>query len=266
MGVAIVTGAGSGIGRAVAARLAQMGHTLVLAGRTAQTLEETADLLRTAAGRSPANTSSPGSVLVVPADVSRSAEVARLVDETMDEYSRVDIVFNGVGQAPMIPTSAVTPEQWRQILDVNLSSAFYMTRAVWGIMERQHFEFNADHRGNPGETPADRNAITGGVIINVSSAAARDPFPGLGAYAVAKAGINMLTQVTAREGEAIGIRVFCVAPSGVETGMFRSLVSEEQVGTDDVLLPADVAETVGDMVNGGLRWASGEVVYVHRRM
>ncbi len=263
MPVAIVTGAGSGIGRAVALRLARMGYALALAGRTQATLDETAALL---AARGQDNAGGSGATLVVAADVSRSSDADRLVEETLNEYGRVDVVFNGAGYAPMIPTTAVTPDQWRQILDTNLSSVFYVTRAVWPAMERQHFEHVADHRADPPASPGDRNVITGGVIVNVSSAAVRDPFPGLGAYAVAKAGLNMLTQVTAREGEPLGIRVCAVAPSGVETAMFRSLVSREQVPTDDVLFPEDVADVVANVVDGPLRWTSGEVIYMHRRL
>ena len=104
--------------------------------------------------------------------------------------------------------------------------------------------------------------------MNISSMAAKDPFPGLGAYAVAKAGVNMLTLVMAREGDAVGIRVVGIAPAGVDTPMFRSLVGEKNVNTSEILRPEDVAAAIAEVVDGGggaLRYASGDTIYLHRR-
>lgn len=256
MPVALITGGGGGIGRATALKLLESGHAVILAGRNARALEMAAEEIKVAGGE----------VRIIPTDVAQSEHVNKLIKETLQEFGEIDVLVNAAGFAPMIPTPDVTPEQWRQILDINLSGSFYTSRAVWPIMRRQHEEFLAEHRAQFGDKSIDRSINTGGVIVNISSAAARDPFPGLGAYAVAKLGLTMLTQVLAREGEPLGIRVFCVAPSGVETGMFRQLLTPEQVSSEEILRPEDVANMIDQVVNGALRYSSGETIYVHRRI
>lgn len=256
MPIAIITGGGSGIGRATAQKLLSSGYAVVLAGRNVQTLEATAAELKAVGNE----------IRTFPTDVSKPAEVDQLIQFTLKEFGEIDALVNAAGYAPMIPTPDILPEQWREILDINLSAAFYTSRAVWPIMRRQHEEFVVEHRVQFGDKPVDRKINTGGVIVNISSAAARDPFPGLGAYAVAKLGVNMLTQVLAREGEPLGIRVFCVAPSGVETGMFRQLLTPEQVPSEEILRPEDVAAVIDQAINGALLYSSGETVYLHRRI
>ena len=251
MAVAIVTGAGSGIGRAVAGELSRCGHRLVLAGRTSGKLEAVAADLRAKGGEA----------LVVPTDVAQPVLVERLMSVAMDAFGRIDILINNAGYAPLLPVHEMTPEQWRRILDTNLSSVFYATRAVWPIMRGQHDKLLA---GGMGTGPSQK--ATGGVIVNISSEAARDPFPGLGGYAAAKVGVNMLTYVTAREGDGVGIRVYGVAPAAVETGMFRALPGMDKVPGEKILRPEDVAEAVGGCVEGAMRYASGETIYIHRHV
>jgi NAD(P)-dependent dehydrogenase (short-subunit alcohol dehydrogenase family) len=256
MPVALITGGGGGIGRATALKLVASGHAVALAGRSPGPLEAAADEIRRAGGEA----------RIFPTDVAKADHVETLVRKTLEEFGEIDVLVNAAGYAPMIPTPDVTPEQWRQILDVNLSSAFYTARAVWPVMRRQHEEFLAEFHTEFPDKPLERSVNTGGVIVNISSAAARDPFPGLGAYACAKLALNMLTQVLAREGEPLGIRVFGVAPSGVETAMFRQLLSPEQVPSEEILRPDDVADLIQQAVDGALRNSSGETIYLHRRI
>jgi 3-oxoacyl-[acyl-carrier protein] reductase len=136
----------------------------------------------------------------------------------------------------------MTPEEWRAVIETNLSAAFYLTRAAWPAFERQR----------------------GGVVVNISSAAARDPFPGFAAYGAAKAGLNLLGLSAAREGEKIGVRVHTIAPSAVETEMFRGIMTRDQYPSEKTLDPAEVARMIALCVTGELRYASGEVIYVHK--
>jgi NAD(P)-dependent dehydrogenase (short-subunit alcohol dehydrogenase family) len=224
---AIITGAGGGIGRATAIELSGRGYRLVLCGRNAESLNETAAV---AGG------------LVVTADVTKSGDMNRLVEKTVAEFGRIDAIVNNAGMAPSGDIDQITDEQWRGVIDTNLSAAFYLTRAAWPIFLRQG----------------------SGAVVNISSVAARDPFPGLTAYAAAKAGVNGFTFALAREGQKIGVRVYAIAPGAVETPMLRGLFSPQEVPVEVTLAPADVAKVVGQCVAGDLKFASGEVIWLHR--
>jgi NAD(P)-dependent dehydrogenase (short-subunit alcohol dehydrogenase family) len=102
------------------------------------------------------------------------------------------------------------------------------------------------------------------VVVNVSSFASRDPFPGFAAYGAAKAGLNLFGLAAAREGERIGVRVHTVAPAAVETAMFRQILTEEQYPADKTLAPEDVAKVIAQCVTGALKYTSGEVIYVRK--
>jgi NAD(P)-dependent dehydrogenase (short-subunit alcohol dehydrogenase family) len=244
MRCAVVTGAGTGIGRATTLRLARDGFAVVLAGRRVALLQEVAREITAAGGRA----------LAVAADVSRVEHVDQLVQAAMEAFGRIDVVVNNAGCVHIAPLPALTIAQWRELVDSNLSAAFYMTRAVWPIMRRQ-FEQSRDQGA----------AATGGVLINISSVASKDPFPGLGAYGAAKAGLNLLTQATARDGRDVGIRAVCVAPAAVETGMFKKVMGERPIPEGVMLQPGDVAAMIAEAVDGTLRYCSGDTIFIHRR-
>jgi NAD(P)-dependent dehydrogenase (short-subunit alcohol dehydrogenase family) len=228
--VAIITGAGRGIGRATAVELGRRGYALVLAARGPEALDETADLV--------------GGALCVPTDVTDPDQIDALARRTLERFGRIDAVVNNAGLAPVRPIRDMTATEWRAVIDTNLSAAFYLTRAAWPAFERQR----------------------GGVVVNVSSAAARDPFPGFAAYGAAKAGLHLFALSAAREGEPIGVRVHTIAPSAVETDMFRGIMTPAQYPSEKTLDPADLARMIALCVTGELRHTSGEVIYVHKTM
>jgi 3-oxoacyl-[acyl-carrier protein] reductase len=227
--VAIITGAGRGIGRAVALALGRAGYRLVLASRTSHELKATADLVKCES-------------LIVRADVASAADVEAVVRAATEKFGRIDAAIHCAGLAPVRSIADMSPEQWRTTLDTNLSSAFYLCKAAWPAFERQRQ----------------------GVIVLISSQAARDPFPGFAAYGAAKAGLNLFALAAAREGHPLGIRVHVIAPAAVETTMFRGILSHEQFPTGLALQPDDVAESVAQCVLGDLRYTSGEVIYMHK--
>jgi 3-oxoacyl-[acyl-carrier protein] reductase len=227
--VAIITGAGRGIGRATAVNLHRRGYDLVLAARTQADLDET-------------NALAERSALAVACDVADPDAIEQLVARAVARFGNVHAVVHSAGVAPMLGIEEVTPQRWREIVDVNLSAAIFLARAVWPVFR----------------------ARKSGVIVNVSSFSARDPFPGLGAYGAAKGGINVLGLALAREGAAYGIRVHTVAPAAVETQMFRKLVPPERYPTERTLAPEDVAHVIGQCVAGDLRYASGEVIWLQK--
>ncbi len=195
--------------------------------------------MRLACGAAPCD-----AAMAVPTDVARHEEVDRLAQATLDRFGRIDAVVNNAGLAPARSIIEMTISEWQAVLDTNLSAAFYLCKAAWPAFERQR----------------------SGVVVNVSSEAARDPFPGFAAYAAAKAGLNLLGLCAVREGQAIGVRVHTVAPGAVETGMLRRLFSPEQLAAEDALDPRDVAAIIIDCVRGALACSSGEVMYVHKRV
>ena len=102
------------------------------------------------------------------------------------------------------------------------------------------------------------------MIVNISSVSSRDPFPGFAAYGAAKAALNVFSLVLAREGKEIGVRVHTIAPGAVETAMFRALVTEQQWPREKTLDPSDVARVIAQCVDGDLRHASGEVIFLSK--
>jgi len=226
--VAIVTGAGRGIGRAVAVELARRGYRLALVSRTDTELQQTA---RTCGG---------GDVQV--GDVGDPTSVDQIVEQVLGKLGRVDALVNCAGAVFMRSVEQLTLDEWRQTLDTNLGSIFYFCRRLWPAWRRQG----------------------GGVVVNVSSYAARDPFEGLGAYGAAKAGVNLLSLALAREGAAIGVRVHTVAPAATETAMFRSLLTPQQFPSERTLDPAAVARVLVQCVCGDLECTSGEIIHVHK--
>jgi NAD(P)-dependent dehydrogenase (short-subunit alcohol dehydrogenase family) len=228
--VAIVTGAGRGIGRASALALASEGYRVALVARTES------ELLETQAGCAHS--------MIFPIDVSNSAQVSEMVARTAKESGRLDAIVHCAGVAPVVSVEQTSDQQWHQTIDTNLSGAFYLARAAWPIFRQQH----------------------GGVIVNISSLSARDPFPGFAAYGAAKAGLNLLGLALAREGQSIGVRVHTLALGAVETAMFRAIRTPEQFSPEQTLKPDEVAGTVVQCVRGDLRHTSGEVITLRKTL
>jgi NAD(P)-dependent dehydrogenase (short-subunit alcohol dehydrogenase family) len=174
--IALVTGAGSGIGRAVAVALYQAGYSVVLAGRRAAELE------RTISGVS----ASRESMLAVPTDVSRPESVQTLFEQISATFGRLDVLFNNAGvSAPAIPIEQLSFEQWNNVVAVNLTGAFLCAQQAVALMKSQ----------NP----------RGGRIINNGSISAQVPRPNSAPYTATKHGITGLTKSLSLDGRAYDI-------------------------------------------------------------
>jgi NAD(P)-dependent dehydrogenase (short-subunit alcohol dehydrogenase family) len=174
--IAIVTGAGSGIGRATALVLLEEGYRVVLAGRRADALAETISL----AG------SSTSSALAMPTDVAVPEQVRALFETTRDTFGRLDVLFNNAGSgAPAVPLEELPVETWRRVIDVNLTGAFLCIREAFRIMKDQ----------NP----------RGGRIINNGSISAAVPRPNSAPYTATKHAVAGLTKSTALDGRKYDI-------------------------------------------------------------
>ncbi len=188
--VAVVTGAGTGIGRAVAIALAGEGYAVALAGRRAEMLEETARLTGAPAGR----------LLVVPTDVRDPRSVRALFDATAARFGRLDVLFNNAGiGAPAVPVEQLTVEQWQAVVDTNLSGPFYCTQHAVRLMKAQ--------------TPR------GGRIINNGSISAYVPRPLSTPYTATKHAIAGLTKSTSLDGRAHDIVCSQIDIGNAETPM-----------------------------------------------
>ncbi len=174
--IAVVTGAGSGIGKQTTLALLKEGYSVVLAGRRREPLEATA------AEGGPSG--SP--ILVVPTDVADPASVKALFARTLEAFGRLDLLFNNAGtSAPGIPLEDLSLEQWRKVVDVNLTGAFLCTQEAFRIMKAQ-------------QPP-------GGRIINNGSISAHVPRPNSAPYTATKHALTGLTRSTSLDGRKYGI-------------------------------------------------------------
>lgn len=184
--VAIVTGGGTGIGKATALLLAHYGCDVVIAGRTESVLRAASAEIGDATGRK---------CLAVPTDAHEEEQVQRMVARTVEEFGRVDILSNNVGWGDAATLSEVDYTAWRFEFTRNVDPAFFCTKAVGPQMRAQG----------------------GGAIVHNSSVAGVDGVAGMSAYSVAKSGIVMFTRVAAAEWGQYGIRVNAVAPGLIAT-------------------------------------------------
>jgi NAD(P)-dependent dehydrogenase (short-subunit alcohol dehydrogenase family) len=174
--VAVVTGAGSGVGRSVSLALLAEGYNVVLAGRRKDALEATANQGKSSGGRT----------LVVPTDVRDPAAVKALFAKTKEAFGRLDLLFNNAGTgAPAVPLEDLTFEQWKAVVDINLTGSFLCTQEAIKIMKSQ--------------TPR------GGRIINNGSISAHAPRPNSAPYTSTKHAITGLTKSTSLDGRKYDI-------------------------------------------------------------
>src|SRR5580693_1775015 len=191
--VAVITGGGRGIGRAMALKFAGEGAAVVVAARTKSEIDAVTEEVRRAGGRAAA----------VPADVAEEKDCERLIHEATSEFGKVDILVNNAGEyGPVKPVEEITPAEWDRVVAVHLRGAYLLTRLVLPGMYA---------RGS-------------GVILNISSLSAKSAFGWGSPYAAAKAGMLGLTRVAAAEAARKGVRVNAICPGPVtETKMSKDL-------------------------------------------
>ncbi|CAM5730141.1 SDR family oxidoreductase OS=Streptomyces tendae OX=1932 GN=F3L20_24980 PE=3 SV=1 [Streptomyces tendae] len=215
------TGAGSGIGRAVTRELLRGGWSVVLAGRRAQALEETAE-------------EAGGDTLIVPTDVSRPADVEALFAATVGRFGRVDLLFNNAGTSGPggVPVEELPYEAWRHVVDTNLNGAFLCAQAAYRQMK--------------GQSPQ------GGRIINNGSVSAHVPRPRSVAYTATKHALTGLTKSLALDGRPYRIAVSQIDIGNAATEMTERmragvLQANGEIAPEPVMDVADVARTVRHM-------------------
>lgn len=227
--VVLVTGAGSGIGRAAAIRFAAAGAHLVLVGRRAAALDETAAMLPASARP-----------LCIVADVGDVERVGAAIDAAAAHFGRLDVLVNNAGHAPLLPIDQTTPAMLNECFRVNTIGPALAIACAWPLFVRQN----------------------SGCVINVSSMATVDPFPGFFMYAAAKAGVNLMARSCANEGRPFNIRAFSVAPGAVETPLLRTLFSDQQLPPSRCLSADDVARVIAECASGVHDHRNGETILV----
>jgi NAD(P)-dependent dehydrogenase (short-subunit alcohol dehydrogenase family) len=224
--VAIVTGGGRGIGEAIALGLAGEGASVVVTARTKSELDAAAERIRVL-GR-PA--------LAVTCDVTLEEEVEQVVQRTLAEFGRVDVLVNNAGIGSLRPLRGIARASWDRVLAVNLTGSFLFTKHVWKAMA----------------------AGGGGAIVNVSSLAGRRGLPLQSAYCASKWGQIGLTLSAAEEGKAVGIRVNAVAPGPGRTAI-RALIVEDKAR---MLAPEDHVGVCVFLASNEARFITGQVIEV----
>jgi NAD(P)-dependent dehydrogenase (short-subunit alcohol dehydrogenase family) len=194
---AIVTGAGRGIGKAVALGLARAGADVGLVARSRDELELVAEEIRSLGRRTK----------VISADLTQIRDLPSIVTEIVEDFGQVDILVNNAGTN--IPEEAleVNEENWNRIMDINLKAAFFMAQAVGKVMIEQG---------------------RGGRIINISSQTGSVALIKRSAYCASKAGLNLITKVLALEWARYGILVNAVAPTFIETEMSKGYLADPE--------------------------------------
>jgi NAD(P)-dependent dehydrogenase (short-subunit alcohol dehydrogenase family) len=237
MPVALITGAGSGIGRAVACQLGSLGFACVLSGRRLEPLEQTAAML-----------DGPG--LPVVADLTRPRDVERMVDAAFGWADRLDAIVNNAGWSPAATIAQTDAAMIEQVFALNAMAPALTISMAWPHLVKRAAAAHA-----AGHVPR----VT---IVNISSMAVKDPFPQLYAYAAAKASTHLLARSAANEGAGLNIRAFAVAPGAVETDLLRTIVPREVLPESMTLTPAAVARVVTACIRGEHDALNGEAIWV----
>jgi NAD(P)-dependent dehydrogenase (short-subunit alcohol dehydrogenase family) len=225
--VAVVTGAGRGIGRAIALAFAAEGAHLVLAARTGHELEAVAAEVRARDRRA----------LAIPTDATRERDVAELARRTLAESGRVDILVNNAGWGAFKPILEMSLQEWEETIAVNLRSAFLCARALAPSMVRQG----------------------SGCILNMASMAGHTGLPEYGAYSAAKAGLLRLTQTLAAELKPI--RVLALCPGPVASRLRSSHFPEED--PKSIMQPEAVADVAVFAASAAGRGISGAFLNIN---
>jgi len=227
---AVITGASRGIGLAIALRLGKAGYCVIVAARHESEFEQAMEQISVTGAACAA----------VTADVAEPEQAEEIIAAAIERFDRVDVLVNNAGCAPLAPIDEFSTADFERVAAVNMAAIFHTTRAVWPVLKRQG----------------------GGVIVNVSSVASVDPFPGFAVYGASKAWVNLFTQATAAEGKPHGIRVFAVAPGAVETQMMRTAFPD--FPADKTLTPDDVAGVIESLCEDRMARTSGQTMFVRK--
>lgn len=221
-----MTGAGSGIGRATAIELAKAGYALVLVGRREKPLMETGAMLGAALWSALA------------CDLASSSSGERVVAHTLEHFGRLDVLVNNAAVAFSASIEGHDETMIRETFAVNTLAPASLIAAAWPVFAKQR----------------------SGVVVNISSMAAHDPFPGFFAYAASKAALEMLSRIAADEGKTRNVRSVAVVPGAVETKMLRAVRVSQGLPETGALKPENVARAICEWLAGKREAPEGRIM------
>jgi 3-oxoacyl-[acyl-carrier protein] reductase len=234
--VAIVTGAGRGIGRSIALRLASTGIKVCIADLILPNADDVAKEILDRGGRA----------MSIQVDVSQVDQVNQMIKSVLSKFGRIDILVNNAGIFEAVPFNKMTVTQWNRMLDIHLNGTFLCSRAVIGPMLSQG----------------------SGSIINIASTSGLTGGTSSAHYAAAKGGVIAFTHAIGRELANQGIRVNAVAPSKIDTDMLTAKNSEERTALASKIplgrigKPEEIAEVVAFLASDAASYIIGEVIVV----
>jgi NAD(P)-dependent dehydrogenase (short-subunit alcohol dehydrogenase family) len=238
--VAIVTGAGSGVGKAISKRLSSQGCKVIMLGRNRTKLQKAASEI-----------GNKKNIMTVIADITKEAEVLSAIDQTINSFDKIDILVNNAGIInDPVPFHEMTEDQWDDLVETNLFGMFRITKAVIPIMMKNG----------------------GGNIVNISSVLGIRSIPRvpLSVYAVTKAGVIMFTRSIAVEYGQHKIRCNCIAPSTIRSSIIEPYLQDEEAkkvleSTFPLRVigePEDISGAVAYLCSDDSKWVTGTVLMV----
>jgi 3-oxoacyl-[acyl-carrier protein] reductase len=230
--VAIVTGSSRGIGKAIAHELARKGFSVVINSRSQEDSSKAAKELKETFGIKS---------IGVSADIRDKIQVQRMVQKTIEEFKRIDVLVNNAGVLVVKSLNDTAQKDWDYVIDVNLKGTFLCSKEVLPYMLSQK----------------------SGCIVNISSGAGKSGYAGLAAYCASKFGVIGLTESLAQEIKKDGITVVAICPGSVATDMQKQFMSEQEYEKqkNNMIQPVDVAKKVVDAIDG--KYHSGSAIDVY---
>ncbi len=231
--VCLISGGSSGVGLATAMMFAKAGSRVAICGRDQTRLSEAHDKI--------VAVSSDESVLALEMDMSTADGAQQFVQEAIKQFERVDLLVNNAALAPLAPLDEMTDANIDTCIDLNIRGVYYATRTAWRQMKEQG----------------------SGLVVNISSQAAVDPFPGFSMYGATKAWIELFTVALAGEGREHGIRSYCIRPGAVETPMLRGLFAD--FPSEQCVSPEEIADAIKVACSDEMKNSSGQIIKVSRQ-